>query len=1270
MNRGTKSFRYIASFVLFLGGTGFARAQSIAVHWSDYYVNFPAPIPAGAADGIQLPDGSYNANWTNIEAGYDGVGSSNNTNLQDSTGAATTAAVGQTAANSGTYYYSGTYTAADNLLNGPWGGNGPIANVITGIPYSSYEVIGYLNPPYGYGTDTVWLDSNPASSNGNNTPVAGSQYYFSPDSGSGTGSTAFVLMTNNTSSTSFPAGNTVVWTGLTGPDQTLWTTGFGSGGSGNNGFTGFEIFNTAPATPPTWAAAVNGNWSTAANWTGGPPVPPNAPGVTAVINASTSAAVTITLDEPVVIGNLLLGSGTPGLGYTLSGGGSNTLTFSSAPNSQISVTDGTHYINAPVIIVSNLVVTSTSSNPWTLTFGTASSIADNGNHSSLTMNAANGTLVLSGQNTYSGNTLISQGVLQLGSNQAIQNSVFDTSGAGSLAFSAGVSSPTFGGIIGPNTLTLPSQVAALTLNVAGGTQSYPGNLIASATTFSFTKTGPGMQVLSGANSYTGGTSVNNGTLVAASAVSLPVGPSNPVSVAPGASLIVQTSNGFGGWSSSDIDNLLAYTTWGSSAAVLGIDTTNGDFTYGSNITQALSLTKLGANTLVLTGSNTSYPGATIVSAGSLQLGDGTAGDDVSLATSGITNNAALVYNVAVSQTGSYAISGNGSVTKNGNGMLTLTGANSYTGPTNVNAGGVNLSGGTLGTFNHNTGAGTSTIGAGVTVATVNVNDGTVNFNSTQANGTLALPAGSTGTVIVGPASGGRLPTVAYADFSQTPATGTVNAASPLAITSELKLPAGTSVGGTTVLLSNGTSFTAKGANLANVSTPSTLSFGGGKLTIAPAEPSIGLHWSGYYGNATSPLTGTDGVMPQSNWTNVGANWYAGGGYGSASNLIDSTGAATTAAVTTTLPTSNGSYWGANGPAAGISNLLEGPGGGNGGQYSAITSGAIPNVITGIPYTNYEIIAYVNALYGAEQYSVWLDSNPAGSNPLNAPVSGSQYYYGATTNNPVNFVQMTNNSNPAIYNQANYVVYSGLSGSSQTLWTEGWASGGTAGVPNDSYNGEGITSFQIVNTTPASVDLPATAISVTSSSTLDLGEIGTPSLYHTLGALSLTAGTAAGGTALQLQNGMNINFNGISATYPPGGTGAATASIVNGSTSPVISLASSSSVNVDPNVTLTIGLTIGDQQSGPTALTEIGGGTLVLAGSNTYTGGTDVERGTLIVTNAYGLENGTSLIVGPDASSIFAPAAAAVTPVPEPATLALLAAAVCGAAVRRFLRRRA
>ena len=86
-----------------------------------------------------------------------------------------------------------------------------------------------------------------------------------------------------------------------------------------------------------------------------------------------------------------------------------------------------------------------------------------------------GTWTLTGTNTYSGNTLVSQGTLQVGANLALQNSTFDTTGSGTLAFSPGVTAASLGGLTGAGNLTLPSSVTSLTLDLGSGvTQSYSG----------------------------------------------------------------------------------------------------------------------------------------------------------------------------------------------------------------------------------------------------------------------------------------------------------------------------------------------------------------------------------------------------------------------------------------------------------------------------------------------------------------------------------------------------------------------------------------------------------------------------------------------------------------------------------------------------------------------------------------------------------------------------------------------------------------------------
>lgn len=98
-------------------------------------------------------------------------------------------------------------------------------------------------------------------------------------------------------------------------------------------------------------------------------------------------------------------------------------------------------------------------------------------------------------------------------------------------------------------------------------------------------------------------------------------------------------------------------------------------------------------------------------------------------------------------------------------------------------------------------------------------------------------------------------------------------------------------------------------------------------------------------------------------------------------------------------------------------------------------------------------------------------------------------------------------------------------------------------------------------------------------------------------------------------------------------------------------------------------------SGGGSLYLTGGGTLTLSGSDTYTGGTNVFAGELIVTSPQGIQDGSNLFVG-SAGSFFAPpvpsfaggaSLASAAPVPEPGTLALLSAGA--AATLAVLRRR-
>ena len=87
-------------------------------------------------------------------------------------------------------------------------------------------------------------------------------------------------------------------------------------------------------------------------------------------------------------------------------------------------------------------------------------------------------------------------------------------------------------------------------------------------------------------------------------------------------------------------------------------------------------------------------------------------------------------------------------------------------------------------------------------------------------------------------------------------------------------------------------------------------------------------------------------------------------------------------------------------------------------------------------------------------------------------------------------------------------------------------------------------------------------------------------------------------------------------------------------------------------------------NGLISLSMSGSGTLALSGSNTYTGGTNVAEGTLVIANPSGILSGSNLLVGTDTGAFagIVPADAAMSvavpltasAVPEPGTSALLA----------------
>jgi len=214
-----------------------------------------------------------------------------------------------------------------------------------------------------------------------------------------------------------------------------------------------------------------------------------------------TGAVTINTQLTITVANGLV------IGGPITGPGNLNacdITFAQAAGCAYSVT-----LSAPITLRANQTANWAG---WTTTVN--GSVGDNSNGYSLTK-AGVGTMSLTAANTYSGDTTISGGKIEVRSNLALQNSAIN---AASNTIGLYVTSPTFGGLRGSVNLasvfsTGFGSVTALTLNPgADHTNTYSGVLTNGNSSLTLTKSGAGTQVLSGINVFNGTLTVNNGVL--------------------------------------------------------------------------------------------------------------------------------------------------------------------------------------------------------------------------------------------------------------------------------------------------------------------------------------------------------------------------------------------------------------------------------------------------------------------------------------------------------------------------------------------------------------------------------------------------------------------------------------------------------------------------------------------------------------------------------------------------------------------------------------
>jgi fibronectin-binding autotransporter adhesin len=814
----------------------------------------------------------------------------------------------------------------------------------------------------------------------------------------------------------------------------------------------------------------------------------------------------------------------------------------------------------------------------------AAVIGDNGGATSLTKSGV-GTWLLTGANTYTGNTLILAGILQVGN--------------------GGISGSLGSGAVTNNASLVVNRADAVTVaNPISGVGS-------------FTQAGSGTTALTGANTYTGKTIVNSGVLSVASlanggsASNLGASTNNAANLALNGGTLQYTGGAAStdrlfsvGTSGGTLDasgtGAVNFTNIGS----MGFNSQSGTRTLtltgintGANTLAAVigdngggtSLTKSGTGTWVLTGTNT-YTGTTIISAGVLQVGSG--GTSGSLGTGAVTNNASLVINRSDAITLSNTISGSGSFTQAGSGTTTLTGASSYTGSTILNAGVLSVAsianGGTSSNLGSSTNAATNLV----------LNGGALQYTGAAASTDRLFSVGTNGGTIDASGTGAvNFTNTGSMGFNSQSGTRTLTLAGSNTGSNTLAAGMGDSGGATSLVKSGAGTWVLTGTNTYTGTT--TISAGVLQIGSGSTTGSLG---SGAVTNNGSLVVNRSNDLTIAN-TLSGSGSFAQAGTG-----------------TTTLSGTN-SYTGATTINSGVLNVTLIANGGSSSNIGAASNAAGNLVING------GTLQYSGAANGSTDrlFSVGIGSaviEVTGTGTLNFTNTGSMGFNGQSGDRNL----LLTGTNTGVNTIAAAI---GDFGGVTSVTIDGAGTWLLTGA--NTYTGATTVSSGVLKIGGSSLD---SAIILGSHATLELNGLNTR--IGSLAGSGIVQNNSA--TAAALTTGGNNTSTAFSGIIQDGGagalswvkTGSGTFTLTGANTYTGTTTISAGTLQIGSggttgtlgtgavtnNASLIINrsdaITVANVISGSGSLTQAGFGTTTLTGTNTYTGSTTINAGVLSV----------------------------------------------------------